>query len=164
MTDLWMYDAKRDDLLTALRIPVLSAPYPGWQYVVALFINDGGPYGPALRPDGDEVAQIVAYLKYRMQPYELPKGHRNRRDVAQAAAWRRRPLDTFEAANTVTLQKRSDGSWCYRRYSWRNSAPMAPAPGGEHLDLERLLDMIEGSDEAAQHWTAWKAAHPEVFR
>ena len=31
----WPYDADRNDPLAALRIPVVSSPYPGWKYEVA---------------------------------------------------------------------------------------------------------------------------------
>ena len=157
----WPYDARRDDPLTALRIPVVGSPYPGWRYEVCLLIGepDGfgpdGLWGPALRPDDAEVRQIVAYIGYRMEYY----------NESWKARMRRRPLDIDGTTNTVVLRKRGAGDWCYRRCSWVTGPFMVPTPDQEHLDLERLLDSIHhyGDDNPCQKWLDWKAAHAEAF-
>jgi hypothetical protein len=159
MTDTdWPFDANQHDPLAALRIPVVSNPWPGWKYEVALLINDEDSlYAPALRPDEAEVRQIVAYLGYRMEWYR--EGWRQK--------MRRRPLDVDSGTNTVILCKRAEGDWEYRRASWDHGPLMVGAPDGTPLSLEALLDRINDfsgrGDQPNPRWTAWKAAHPEAF-
>jgi hypothetical protein len=147
----WPYDARQDDPLTALRIPVIPNPYPGWKYEVALVIPDGDLWGPALRPDDAEARQVAAYIEYRMEYY----------NDGWKAKMRQRPLDTDATTNTTILMKRGEGDWCYRRASWQYGPLMVPERDGEHLDLERLLDLI--NDLVPAKWQAWKDAHPEAF-
>jgi hypothetical protein len=152
----WPYDAKQDDPLAALRIPVISNPFPRWKYEVALVIGgEDGLYAPALRPDEAETAMIAAYIGYRREWYN--------------PGWRekmlRRPLDTDSGTNTVVLQKRAEGDWCYRRMTWITGPLMMPPRGSdERLSLEQLLDRINGyHDSPNPRWEAYKAAHPEAF-
>jgi hypothetical protein len=146
----WPYDADQHDPLTALRIPVVTSPFPAWHYEVCLFAG-GDLWGPALRPDDAEVRQVVAYLGYRMEYY----------NESWKAKMRKRPLDVDATTNTVILQKRGERDWCYRRASWSTGPLMVPGPDGGHLNLECLLDKI--NDLVPEKWAAWKAAHPGVF-
>jgi hypothetical protein len=154
MTD-WPYDADQRDPLAELRIPVVRTPYPGWKYEVCVMISDPADtdplYGPSLRPDERETAQIVAYIDYRMAWY----------NAGWRAKMRERPLDTDGTTNTVVLRKRADGGWCYRRWSWTMGPLMVPAPDGEALTLEALLDRI--NDLVPDKWAAHKAKYPEAF-
>lgn len=153
----WPYDAYQDDPLTALRIPVIGTPFPGWRYEVALVCPDseaGQDLYPAARPDEAEVRQIVAYIEYRMEYY----------NSSWRAKMRKRLLDTDDSTNTVILWKRGEGDWCYRRDSWQTGPLVVPVRGDEPLDLERLLDHINDYGSGPNpKWRAWKAAHPEAF-
>ena len=153
----WPYDAYRDDPLTALRIPVIGTPYPGWKYEVALLCPrtpGGQDLYPSLRPDDAEVRRIVAYIDWRMEYY----------NDGWKAGMRKHPLDTDATTNTVVLCKRAEGDWCYRRASWQYGPFMVPERDGEHLSLEHLLDRVNDfGDEPNPKWQAWKAAHPEAF-
>jgi hypothetical protein len=146
-------DARQDDPLAALRIPVVSSPYPRWKYEVALVISDDDLWGPALRPDEAEVRQIVAFLGYRMEYY----------NESWKAKMRRRPLDVDGTTNTVTLMKRADGDWRYRKATWEHGPwPFYDMP--ERFTLEGLLDHINDfGSQPNPKWRAWKAAHPEAF-
>lgn len=146
-------DARQDDPLAALRIPVVSTPYPRWKYEVALVISDDDLWGPALRPDDTEVAMIVAYLEYRMEYY----------NDGWKAKMRRRPLDVDSSTNTVTLMKRGEGDWRYQKATWQHG-PWPFYDAAERYTLERLLDHINDyGSEPNPKWRAWKAAHPEAF-
>lgn len=154
MTAAWPYDARQDDPLTKLRIPVVSSPYPRCGYEVALVISDDDLW-PALRPDDAEVRQIVAFIDYRMESYN--EGHR---------AWvRTKPLDTDNGTNTVSLLKRAEGDWCFRRMTWTMGPALVPPRDMKPMTLEQLLDYIHqyGDDKPSPKWVAWKAAHPEAF-
>ena len=148
-------EADRNDPLTAMRIPVIPNPYPGWKYEVCVVITDDDLWDPALRPDDAEARMIAAYLGYRMEYY----------NEGWKAKMRKRALDVDATTNTVVLQKRGEGDWCYRRRTWRSGPFMVPARDQEPLGLEALLDRIHfyGADMPAQSWLDWKAAHPEAF-
>jgi hypothetical protein len=145
----WPYDARRDDPLTAHRIPVVGSPYPGKFYEVALVLDDFDLWGPTLRPDEAEILILVSYLEFRMQRY----------GKHLCAQKRRLPLDTDSGANTLILQKRGQDDWCYRKRTFRQGPAMYPEPDGPHLPLVRLLDQIYWNTT----WDDWKATHPEVF-
>lgn len=152
----WPYDARQDDPLTALRIPVVGSPYPRWRYEVALVIADDDLWGPALRPDDAETRMIVAYIEYRMEYY----------NSSWKAKMRRRPLDMDGTTNTVILQKRGEDDWCYRRDSWVTGPLMVPSKfdGDLPLGLAPLLDQVNDFGSIVnEKWRAWKAAHPEAF-
>lgn len=147
----WPFDADRADPLAALRIPVVRSAYPDWKYEVCLMIDEAeGALRPSVRPDDAEVRQVAAYIDYRMEYY----------NEGWKAKMRRRPLDVDSSTNTVTLRKRPDGGWCYRRWTWTTGPMMVPPPG-EVLTLEALLDRI--NDIVPEKWQAFKAAHPEAF-
>lgn len=151
----WPFDAYRDDPLTALRIPVVGTLHPGWKYEVALCCPDseaGQWLYPSLRPDEAEVRQLVAEIEWRMTYY----------NDGWKAGMRRRPLDVDSSTNTVVLQKRPNGGWCYRRMTWQTGPMMVPPwDSDERLTLEQLLDRI--NDCPNPKWRAFKAAHPEAF-
>src|SRR5690348_4549388 len=115
--EVWPYDARQDDPLTAERIPVVGSPYPGWKYEVALVIPDDDLWGPALRPDDAETALLVSYLGYRMAWY----------NPGWQAQMRKRPLDVDSGTNTTILQKRGPDNWCYRKATWDRGPLMVPS-------------------------------------
>jgi len=154
-TAAWPFDAYQDDPLAALRIPVVGSPWPGWKYEVALLCPDspaGQDLYPSLRPDDAEVRQVVAYIEYRMLYY----------NENWKAGMRKRPLDVDGTTNTVILQKRAKGGWCYRRASWQTGPCMIPPwNSDERLSLEQVLDKI--NDLVPAKWQTFKDAHPEAF-
>jgi len=154
----WPFDAYQNDPLTALRIPVVGTPFPGWRYEVALVCPEsaaGQDLYPALRPDDTEAAMIAAYIEYRMEYY----------NSSWKAKMRRRPLDVDSSTNTIILWKRGDDDWCYRRDSWRSGPLVVPSryDGEEPVSLDALLDRITGKFGLTSRWQVWKAAHPEAF-
>ena len=158
LAQLWPYDADRRDPLVKLRIPVIATPYPDWNYEVCVVISrpgepDADLWGPALRPDDRETAQIAALLGYRMEYY----------NSGWKAKMRKRPLDIDGSTNTLVLQKYAEGDWRYRRMSFDHG--MWPFYNMEQrFTLEALLDRIyTHGDHPYQPWLDWKSAHPEAF-
>ncbi|MEW1847665.1 hypothetical protein AB0392_57735 [Nonomuraea angiospora] len=156
----WPYDADRDDPLTALRIPVTSA-WPHWRYT-ACFDRES-----EVRPTDAEARMLASFIEeYREHWF-------NDRYKEQLSE---RPFDTD--AKTVIFHKWGDGDWSYRQDSWVYGpfwVPVAPGlRGTEHDDrpnwkgpmsLVQVMDRIHtiAADEPMQHWTDWKASHPDVF-
>jgi hypothetical protein len=155
----WRWDAAPDDPLTALRIPV-TREVPEYPYLVAF--DRTSP----VRPTDAEAAMLRSYLDYYVERWY---------NATWQARLKERPFDIDGGANGIVFVKYAEGSWGYRRRSWRHSyqpaAPWDPAtgyktrrPAEEILALPALLDRVAStSDSAATRWTRWKANNPEVF-
>lgn len=165
----WPYDARRDDPLTALRIPVVGSYYPSWCYIAALCIDTselqawGGQ-----RPTDAESAMLASFIQEYIHHWY---------NDSFKAKLAERPFDIDGGANGVTFVKHGPDDWGYRRRTWDRGPMVVPVPprlrehyakeGTKHLgqlDLAALLDRIHTIvDEPMSHWVEWKAAHPEVF-
>lgn len=164
MTDTdWPYDAKQDDPLTALRIPVVGTIHPRHYYLVALCINENPEtmLWHGLRPNDREVTLIRSFIDYERSRYNPGWVQRH---------FDPKPLDVDGGHNTITLIKRGDNDWAYRRSTWTRGPSLIPFTLEGHpetqppLDLPGLLDRIEWMVDAPFHaWVEWKTAHPDVF-
>lgn len=153
--EAWPYDARQDDPLTALRIPVVGTLYPGWHYLVSVCINEDPEtmlwYG--LRPTDEEAKLIRSLIDYERSWYG-ETWTRNHLDT--------RPFDIDGGFNSLTLIKRGENDWAFRRRTWEYGPVVAPDTweGKEPpADLAGVLDRIHswGGDELAPRWVAWKA-------
>jgi len=138
------------------RIPVVADPWPDWKYEVALVVNPDGEFWPGIEPTEAEAAIVGSYIDYRRDWYN--------------AAWQRqmlaRPLDVDSGTNTVTLLKRPDGNWCYRRMTWTGGYPLVPPAAHLVPDARQypgLIDLLDHINEYGDRWPKWKAAHPDLF-
>lgn len=161
-TTEWPYDARRDDPLTDLRIPVTTS-HPQWYYTIAfagrsddLFDDDKND-----RPDEVETEQLASYLEFLLS--NLFESYR--------ARLRERPFDIGVNNATRVFRKWGPDDWSYRLSSWHLPPYSPPAPSsrgsGTPLSLAQVLDRAEYSDgrngSRSKPWLAWKSAHPEVF-
>lgn len=155
----WPYDAIQDDPLTALRIPVVTNPYPRWHYLVAFDLDAIDEATD--RPDDRETAMLRSYLD---------------RLLSRLTSWwvnemANRPFDIDGGANGVTFRKWGPGDWGYRFRTWQSGPVFVPcnprlrtaeSPGP--LGLEQVMDRIyDFGDGPSKGWRDWKAAHPEAF-
>ena len=157
----WPYDARRDDPLTALRIPVTTFA-PGWRYLVAF---DGVPLpGEAGfdRPTGAEALMLASYIDYVRSCFS----DRTAREMAA------KPLDVFGGWNTEVFHKWGPDDWGYRRSSYVTGPLFFPAAAWMEREagpftLVGLMDRVYsyGGSYLSPHgpWAQWKAAHPDVF-
>lgn len=171
-------DAKQDDPLTALRIPVVGSFNPSWHYVAAYLGTNADtgqvwdppwPFASAERPTDTEARMLVSYLLEHRNYWFGGEGYARKMD--------QRPLDVDSGWNTTVFIKYGADDWGYRRCSWQYGPTFVPGPpnsrGTQHahakhpgpLTLEQVMDLVHtmGSDEPMQHWLGWKAAHPEAF-
>lgn len=168
MTDTaWPFgdDADRDDPITKLRIPAVWSFNPLWKYIAAYIKPhpDENPYhwGSTERPTSAEAAMLASFIQEYLHRW-FNDGYIRR--LAE------RPLDVDGGCNTTLFIKYGPDDWGYRRASWERGpmfVPQAPRveERGERLTLEQLMDRIHtiADTKPMQHWTDWKAAHPEVF-
>lgn len=164
----WPYDADRDDPLTALRIPVVTSFNPRWYYIAALMAVDTGPYswGSAERPTDVEATQLASFIQEYIHHWY---NERYKRKLAE------RPLDVDGGCNTTVFVKYGPDDWGYRMVSWQYGplfVPGAPKQRASHpdehpvgpLNLEQVMDRRHTiGDKPMDHWTQWKADHPDVF-
>jgi hypothetical protein len=155
----WPYDARQDDPLTALRIAVVPSSRPDWSYITAFDVSNGQ------RPTGTEAEMIASFTREYIEHW-------------YTATWKmrlaERPFDIDGSANGITFRKWGEDDWGYRRRTWtmgplyvpqspqlRASASLTIGP----MTLVQVMDRAHsgGEDKPHARWTAWKAAHPEVF-
>lgn len=159
MSNPWPYDAKQDDPLTAMRIPVVGTTNPRWCYLVAVCVNENPDslLDHGMRPTDQEAVLIRSFIDFRREWY--------------SETWRSRELDArpFDIDGTATnllLIKRAEGDWAYRRTTWDRGPRVVPSlyDGESPLDLPGLLDRINGwGDMPNPSWAQWKTEHPQVF-
>lgn len=155
----WPYDARRDDPLTALRIPAVGTLCPNHTYLVAVCINENPEtmlwYGE--RPDEHEVALVRAFLDWRLSHYS---------DTWRANHMSNRPFDVDNTAAGITLLKRGENDWAYVVDTWRQAIPVPETWQGKEkpLTLSGLLDRLNGwGDKPNPAWETFKADRPEIF-
>lgn len=170
-TEAWPFetDAKQDDPLTAMRIPVVDSFNPRWKYVAAYIDVDTSRYswGSQERPTDAEAAMIASFIE------EYKHHWFNERYKARLLE---RPLDVDSGCNTTVFIKYGTDDWGYRLCSWQYGPLFVPVGpnlrGGDYeyakcpgpLTLEQVMDRSHTIvDEPMQHWLDWKAAHPDVF-
>ena len=173
-TTTWPFgtDAKQDDPLTELRIPVVSTFNPSWHYVAAYLgtNTDNGsnwnppwPFASAERPTDPEAQMLVSYLLEHRSYWFGNEGYARKMD--------QRPLDVDSGWNTIVFIKDADGDWGYRRCSWSYGPTFVPGPPGSpsreavgRMSLEQVMDRIHShGDEPSARWQQWKADHPNAF-
>ncbi|MFE9448298.1 hypothetical protein [Streptomyces sp. NPDC006739] len=171
-------DAKEDDPLTALRIPVVNSFRPSWCYVAAYLDTPatgtpdylkGPPFASLERPTDREARMLASYLQEHRHYWFGNQGYARQMDA--------RPLDIDSGWNTVVFVKYGEDDWGYGRVSWQYGHTFVPGPprsrGTEYahpkhpgpLSLDRVMDLVHtiGSDGPMEHWTRWKTEHPDVF-
>jgi hypothetical protein len=171
VTAAWPFDtdAKQDDPLTALRIPVVTSFNPGWKYIAAYIDVDTSKYswGSTERPTDAEAAMIASFIKEY-------KHHWFRESYQRRLS--ERPLDVDSGCNTTVFIKYGPNDWGYRRCSWEHGplfVPSGPNLRGTKreyvknsgpLPLEQVMDLCHTFvKETMPHWLKWKADHPETF-
>lgn len=159
-------DAKQDDPLTALRVPVVTSFNPQWKYIAAYIDVDISKYswGSTERPTDAEAAMIASFIEEYKHHWFRESYHR---ELAK------RPLDVDSGCNTTIFIKYGPDDWGYRRCSWEYGPlflPASPKMRGNHpempgpLTLEQVMDWCRSpGDEPMLHWLKWKADHPETF-
>lgn len=155
----WPYDARQDDPLTELRIPVVDTIRPDRPYLVALCVNENPEWDAekGMRPDDLEVAQIrslLGFLRGQYRPGWISRGLDSK------------PFDMDDTGPNITLIKRNVRDWAYRHSTWNIGYPLAPAPTEVPVDLPGLLDRMaygKGNTTGNPKWDQWKAGHRSVF-
>ncbi|WP_329047068.1 hypothetical protein [Streptomyces sp. NBC_01422] len=170
-SDAWPFgtDAKQDDPLTKLRIPVVTSFNPEWKYVATFIDVDTSRYswGSGERPTDAEAVMLASFIEEYKHHWFRESYHRK---LAQ------RPLDVDSGCNTTIFIKYGTDDWGYRMCSWQYGpmyVPVSPKQrGGERdydkcpgpLTLEQVMDRRHTiGDGPMKHWLDWKAQHPEVF-
>ncbi|WP_404974853.1 hypothetical protein [[Kitasatospora] papulosa] len=170
-------DAKQDDPLTELRIPVVTSFKPSWCYVAAYLgtsadtgntFDPPWPFASAERPTDAEAQMLASYLQEHRHYWFGNEGYARKMD--------QRPLDIDSGWNTTVFIKYGVDDWGYGRVSWQYGPTFVPSPpnsrGTEHeyakhpgpLPLDKAMDLVHTiGDEPMKHWLDWKAQHPKVF-
>ena len=171
-TQTWPFDsdAKQDDPLTELRIPVVTNFNPSWYYIAAyLGTNaDNGsdwepswPFASADRPTDREAAQLASFIREYIEHWY---------NASFKTKLAQRPLDVDGGCNTTVFIKYGPDDWGYRRVSWIYGPTFVPGPPNltdrkiGPLALQQVMDRIHAhGDEPSPRWQQWKSDHSDVF-
>lgn len=151
----WPYDAPKDDPLTALRLPVVATPYPRWNYLVSVVVDDRPEaLWRGVRPNDDEVALLLSELEFERSWY----------NAAYVAKMAQLPFDVDGGFNSLAFIKRADGDWAYRRRTWEIGPTFRPSTFYKEpsATLLEVLDRVH-HDGRDSRWLDWKAGHHELF-
>jgi len=141
------------------RIPLVTSPYPRWNYEVALVV----PFGDdalwrTVWPTDFEAELVASLIDYRRSYYN---------DSYQRKMLSR-SLDVDGSTNSKILLKTEDG-WYYRLATWHHGpwplyntpaevkAPFTPDARGLVALMDRMYTIV---DHVYDPWLDWKRTHP----
>lgn len=135
------------------RLPIIENMYPHYAYILTLTVPSKELSEMSLigNPTEEEADLASRYLKYIIQRQHYTSSY-----LKEMAS---RELDLEAGFNTMSLLKRKDGTWYYRRSTWTQH--LAPMPGENQYtcnSLEELLDYIEIPNvyNGSTRWDDWK--------
>lgn len=148
----WLYDAKKDDPLTAYRIAAIPGSVGEYPYIVAF--DTTSPERPTER----EARLLQSFLQEYVSYW-------------YSDSWKARmaqePFDIDGTANGIVFYKRGENDWAYRRNFWTSGPLYWPSVTDSvgPLLLSSLLDHIHrhGDSTLSPRWLKWKAEHPDLF-
>lgn len=135
------------------RLPVLKDAYPMWSYFVTVVVPDeeleADEYYRLTAPTDEEAELAASYLQYRIGMWNYYQSFLDK--MAQ------KPLDIDGTINTVSLEKRKDGSWGYKMRTWtmHGAIPLYNAKNPCNSLME-LLDFIEREYDGSGVRPKWK--------
>lgn len=140
------------------RLPVLKTAYPHNSYFVTVVVPDeadeADEYFFLTSPNEEDAELAASYLQYRISKFNYYP-----RFLEQMA---QKPVDVDTSINTVSLEKRKNGTWAYKMLTWtmHGSKPFINDPD-PCTSLLALLDYIERDYEGGVHakWQEWKDTH-----
>lgn len=140
------------------RLPVLNNIHHHYGFFVTVTVPDEeweqSEFFMVTAPNDEEAAIIASFLQYTI--------NRQRYYDSFLAKMAEAPLDIDNVFNTISIIKRKDGSWAYKRLTWQQGhAPFIGAENSKNSVME-LLDYIENdcmTNEPNEKWTAWKQEH-----
>ncbi|CRK59037.1 hypothetical protein [Alloactinosynnema sp. L-07] len=147
-----------DPLPLQLRVPLISNPYPRWNYLTAVVVNDQPPLWLGLRPTDHELRMVGSFHQEYIEYWYSETWKQKMREL---------PFDCDGGYNSVIFIKNPNGGWGYRRRTWSGGPTFVPGPSDEPSPLIAVMDGIHtfGSrdPQPGPRWTAWKTAHADLF-
>lgn len=123
---------KQTEFATGLRIPFLTSPYPRWEYITGIVVEDG-PAWSAIAPTDEEVRLIAEFLKEYNERWYGSSFINAMREFA--------PYDIDSSANLAYFRKNSNGGWNYRKRTW-SGIEWGPSFTDKVHTLEEVIEDI----------------------
>jgi hypothetical protein len=141
-----------------IRVPVITSPYPRWNYVTAVVVGRW-PFHEGPEPSDEELRVVESFHEeYCSHWYGPPHTGWRARDMDL------RPFDVDGGAVGRFLTKYANGGWGYRLRTWNRGPTFVPTFRDEPASLVAVMDRIHSiGDKPMDRWVQWKADHPDIF-
>ena len=116
----------------AHRVPFLISAYPHYNFVTGIVVENE-IWGGVL-PTEEEVA-LVGEILASYQDFFFPRPNHFRVAMEEFA-----PYDIDGGAVGFYFVKKQDGTWAYRRSTWRDGATFRPSFDERQLSLEEVIE------------------------
>lgn len=140
------------------RLPVIGYTYPHFAYVVTVTVpskeNEDSQFFALTSPTDEEAKVLASFLEYTKS--RMGNSPHFMQEMAK------RPLDLDGTWNTISIMKRKDGTWAYKRNSWTQGPSPQIGWDKQCRSVVEILDYIENDCMTSKpriEWTAWKQEH-----
>lgn len=137
------------------RLPVIEFMNPNYGYLVAVTVptaeQEASKFYMLTSPTDDEAKIIGSFLEYTKSRQQYRQGF--------PLGMLELPLDLDNTFNTISIMKRKDGTWAYKRTSWTQGPSPQIGWDKQCNSVVEILDYIENdcmTGKANDKWTAWK--------
>lgn len=146
----------RDLRLLDRHVPIIGNFWPRWYYITAVVVSSPDSFLlHFVSPTDEELAMIASFHDEYIERYYGRSGWMsNQRE--------KHVFDIDGGANGRYLGKYEHGGWAIKCMTWRHEA--RPFRSDPSMSLIQVLDQHHTiCGDVMDHWTKWKAEHPEVF-
>ena len=140
------------------RLPVTRTLWPRNNFFVTVTVpspeKEASQFYMVTTPTDEEAAIIASFLQYTIA--------RQRYYDSFLSRMAEKELDVDPGFNTISIIKRKDGTWAYKRLTWTQGHSPFPGSDLSKNSVMELLDYIENNcmtNEPDEKWTAWKKEH-----
>lgn len=140
------------------RLPVIDTLWPRHNFFVTVTVpsadEEASDFYMVTAPTDEEAAVIASFMQYTIARQRYYDSFLNKMAEEE--------LDVDNGFNTISIIKRKDGTWAYKRSTWTQGHSPFPGSNLSKNSVMELLDYIENNcmtNEPDAKWTAWKQEH-----
>lgn len=140
------------------RLPVIEFMNPIYGYLVSVVVpsedQEKSKFYMLTSPTDKDAEVLGSFLEYTKERQQYRQGF--------LLGMEELPLDLDNTFNTISIMKRKDGTWAYKRSSWTQGPSPQVGWDKQCNSVIEILDYIENdcmTNQPNEKWTAWKRDH-----